>query len=441
MGLTATSLVLAVGLLAAGALVASVCWAWPRLTARTLPAMLGRVGVLAGNQVLTLMVLGLVMNNYFGFYGSWSDLFGTGSRETIPLLTDAGPAPAAPGERARAGVRVLATAPVGPASKDKGLPAGQIQQVVVAGASSGLSSLAYVYLPPHYFQKQHAETRFPVIVALTGYPGDARNLITRMNMPAVAAAAIDRGEMPPTILVLMRPTVAPPRDTECMDVPRGPQVETYFTKDLKESMATAYRVGADAPSWGILGGSTGGYCALKLSMRHPEAYSAAVSLSGYFKPPVDPTTGDLFGGSRSLRNENDLMWRLAHLPPPPVSVLVATSEKGESNYEPTLEFLDAVRPPMRASSLILRSGGHNFTTWSRELPQALPWLAQRLRPPGTVPEPGSPTGPLATPSGDPRPTPSGDPRPTPSGDPGRAPSGEPADAPRARPETSGAPAF
>ncbi|MEQ4715354.1 hypothetical protein [Nonomuraea sp. B19D2] len=40
-----------------------------------------------------------------------------------------------------------------------------------------------------------------------------------------------------------------------------------------------------------------------------------------------------------------------------------------------------MKPPMQASSLFLPSGGHNFNTWNRELPQALPWLAQQLATP------------------------------------------------------------
>ncbi|MFC4529667.1 alpha/beta hydrolase [Sphaerisporangium dianthi] len=370
-------------LLAVAGLVTSVWWIWPRLSVRTWPAILGRVAVLLGNQILLLVALALAANNYFGFYGSWSDLLGTDDGLAAPIVNDAGD----PGQAARpgGGVQVVHSSRVPPLSGKKGHPAGRLEQVVISGGASGLSAPAYVYLPPQYFEKKYAHTRFPAIVALTGYPGDARNLVTRMDMPAVAAKAIDEHEMAPTVLVLMRPTIVPPRDTECMDVPDGPKVETYFTKDVPASMASAFRVGADAASWGIMGTSTGGYCALKMSMRHPEAYSAVASLSGYYKPPIDATTGDLFRGDPRLRNENDLMWRLANLPPPPISALVTTSERGESNYRPTLDFLAAVRAPMQASSLILPSGGHNFNTWSRELPRTLPWLAQQLHMPADLP--------------------------------------------------------
>lgn len=369
------------GLLAVAGLAASVWWIWPRLSARTWQAILGRVGVLLGNQVLTLFALALVMNNYFGFYSSWGDLFGTEGSSATGIVTDAEAGQGDPGTPSSKGVQIIGSAHVPLITTRKGHSGGRLEQVVISGATSRLSSPAYVYLPPQYFEKRFANTRFPAILALTGYPGDARNLVTRMNIPTVAAKAIDRNEMVPTIMVLMRPTVAPPRDTECMDVPGGPQVETYFTKDLRESMAGAFRVGTDAANWGVLGGSTGGYCALKMSMRHPEAFSSAVSLSGYYKAPIDATTGDLFGGSAKLQDENDLMWRLANLPQPPISVLVTSSKKGESNYKTTLAFLAAVKPPMQASSLILPSGGHNFNTWNREVPQALPWLAQQLHVP------------------------------------------------------------
>jgi hypothetical protein len=35
---------------------------------------------------------------------------------------------------------------------------------------------------------------------------------------------------------------------------------------------------------------------------------------------------------------------------------------------------------MHGYSLILPQGGHNFRTWSRELPQSLQWLSRRLTP-------------------------------------------------------------
>jgi S-formylglutathione hydrolase FrmB len=127
-----------------------------------------------------------------------------------------------------------------------------------------------------------------------------------------------------------------------------------------------------------MGDSTGGYCALKMTMRHPDAFSAAVSLSGYYSTHNDPTTGDLFGGSKQLQNENDMVWWLKHKQVPPVWALVTSSRRGEYGYKATMAFIKAVKPPMTVSSIILPSGGHNFTTWNRELPVALGSMSQHL---------------------------------------------------------------
>ncbi|MGN9836869.1 alpha/beta hydrolase [Nonomuraea sp. H19] len=353
MELTSVALMLVTAGSAVAALVAAV-WLWPRLSARSVRAVFGRVGVLAFCQVLTLAALGLAVNAYFGFYGSWSDLLGTDTA-TVPITV------------ATSGLQVLSS---------RAVPGGRIEQVIMPGPSTHLSEEAYVFLPSAYLKNK--TERFPAILALTGYPGDPRNLMTRLDLPGRMAHAIALRQVKPTILVMMRPSVVLPRDTECVDVPHGPQVQTYFARDVKQDMIAHYRVAGGRDSWGILGGSTGGYCALKIVMSHPDAFSAAVSLSGYFKTIIDGTTGDLFQGDKSLEQRNDLMWRLAHLPAPPVNVLVTSSKKGESEYPATMRFLAAAKPPMQASSLILPSGGHNFNTWNRELPQALPWLAQQL---------------------------------------------------------------
>ncbi|WP_066933371.1 alpha/beta hydrolase [Microtetraspora fusca] len=374
MALTSITLQVFVAALAVAALAATV-WLWPRLSGKGWLPVTGRIGVLVADQILTLAALGLALNSYFAFYASWSDLLGTDT-STAPII------PAAAAAAGAGQVQVVDSTPVASPRPGSGHSGGRLEEVVVSGPRSGLSAPAYVYLPPQYFEKKYATTRFPVIVALTGYPGDAKNLVTRLNLPQRAAGLIAEHQIRPTIMVLMRPTVAPPRDTECVDVPGGPKAETFLSTDLQHAISTAFRTGTDAQSWGVLGGSTGGYCALKLAMKHPEVFSAAVSLSGYYHGLIDVTTGDLFGGDKRLQNEHDLMWRLAHLPAPPVSVLVTSSETGEANYKATKAFLAAVKPPMQASSLILPSGGHNFATWNRELPEALPWLAQQLHDPG-----------------------------------------------------------
>jgi S-formylglutathione hydrolase FrmB len=139
-------------------------------------------------------------------------------------------------------------------------------------------------------------------------------------------------------------------------------------------------VGKKPGSWGIIGDSTGGYCALKLAMHHPGVYAAGAGLSPYYKAPIDPTTGDLFQGDGTLRNEANLWWYLKHRPAPDTSLLVSSSKVGEHNYKDTLKFIDHVRANnfTHISSIILDSGGHNFNTWRREIPPTMQWISERL---------------------------------------------------------------
>ena len=101
------------------------------------------------------------------------------------------------------------------------------------------------------------------------------------------------------ILVMMRPTVAPPRDTECVDIPGGPQTETFFTKDLPEAVSAALP--------GRAAGRELGHHRrlhrrlLRAEDRHapPRGLRAGAGLSADYKAPIDPTTGDLFHGDQS----------------------------------------------------------------------------------------------------------------------------------------------
>ncbi|MFI9723724.1 alpha/beta hydrolase [Streptomyces sp. NPDC052396] len=371
MGLTSKT-VLALATVLAVALFALTIWLWPRLGKRSIGSVLSRVGMLLVTQLSLFAAIGLYANDSFGFYASWADLFGQEQEQGVVVDHSA----------ADHRVQVVGYEQVNVPRATVPRVAGRIEKVNIQGPESKIASPAYVYLPPEYFQPQYATKKFPASVVLTGYPGTAEALIKGLHYPTTAHKLAKEKKMQPTILVMMRPTVSPPRDTECMDIPGGPQTETFFTKDLRKALSSQYRIGTKAANWGMIGDSTGGYCALKLAMRHPNAYGAAVALSGYYKAPIDPTTGALFGegpNKKKLQQENDLLWRLKHKPLPKISVLVTSSKQGEHNYKDTMKFVElAAKHPTRVSSMILPSGGHNFNTWRREIPGALQWIGGRL---------------------------------------------------------------
>lgn len=367
-----------------------VCMLWTRVRGPRPVRNAARVVMLAGAQLVAIALAAALINDYALFYKSWSEL-----RSGSARLVGLGYQPAenhrvsTSASRSWAGRLDVSSYP-GYADPTRWSSTGRLESVTIRGAVSGLHSTALVYLPPQYFQNAGAPRYFPAIEVFTGYPGVEQYLVTRLKYPDVLRRLIDRHQASPAILVMMRPSVTFPRDTECTDVPGGPQAETFFAVDVPTQIAATYRVLSSG--WGAIGDSTGGYCAAKLAMLNPATFHAAAEMSGYFYALHDSTTGDLWNGSTVVRDLNDLSWRIRHLPPPAIDLLVGTSpdEHGPDGYGPAIRFTRLVAPPMRVSVMSVPRGGHNIATWAAELPTALTWLTTHL------PQPGSSTTPQTT---------------------------------------------
>ena len=351
---------------------------WSRLRHPVL-GRLGRLGLVVLSQLSAVMLVAVLLNDYGYFYGSWSELF-SGAAQAAAISTPAAtgaPDPSvawAPGHRPGTitGIHSL------PAYRNPALwrARGRLEVMHIQGASSQLGEKAYAYLPPAYFT--HPRERFPVVLVLTGYPGVGLQQTVRLKYPTVLRQDVRRHVARPMVLVMMRPAVTFPRDTECTDVPGGPQALTFFTQDVPEAVDAHLRTLPD--HWGAAGDSTGGYCAAKIAMTDSSRFRAAASFSGYFTPIRDNTTGDLWAGSRLDRNLNDLDWRLEHQPAPDVSLLVMTSrgEGGPYGHANSQKFISLVRPPMTVQAIIEPHGGHTFSTWRPVIPEALGWLSRHL---------------------------------------------------------------
>ncbi|MFJ1703587.1 alpha/beta hydrolase [Kitasatospora sp. NPDC088346] len=384
MELTSSALVYSLTALGSVGLLATL-WLWPRLARQRPLPMLGRLGLLSVVQVSVMAVLALTVNNSFGFYTSWDDLLRPGGAPLV-LAGASAPRGAAPDPEKL----VQPTAEGGMETVKDLLPpgtpqeVGKVESVRVTGPVSGLSDQVFVYLPPEYFAPEYAKMRFPAVLAIGGFPGTSLHLLDSLRLPQTVSTLHRAGQVTPTVIVMARPTVAPPRNTECVDVPNGPLTETWFAKDLPNAVHSAYRVRDSANSWGVLGYSTGGSCALRLAMRFPERFTAAAALHADYQVPNDSWTGgDLFQGDAALASQSDVLWRLRNLPAPHTSLLVV-STRTEENFKATEDFVAVAQqvaqahPEFTVESTFLDDGGHNFDSWQRELPAALTWLGDRL---------------------------------------------------------------
>ncbi|KJK55313.1 alpha/beta hydrolase [Saccharothrix sp. ST-888] len=386
MELTSGALVYSLIALAVASLVGTL-WLWPRLARQRPLPLLGRIGLLTVIQVSVLAVLALSVNNSYGFYTSWNDLLHPGSAP-LTLASSDHPRGAAPNvgplvqPTSEGGLETIKDLPQG-----KPEEVGRVDSIKVTGTESGLSDQVFVYLPPEYFIPRYARVRFPVLLTLAGYPGPSLHLVEGLRVPQTAWELERTGRMAPTVIVMARPTVTPPRNTECVNVANGPQTETWFAKDLPGALRSSYRLSHSAASWGVLGYSTGGSCALRLAMRNPDAYASATGMHADYQVPNDRwTDGDLFGGNQTDTQHSDLNWRLQNLPAPKVSLLVV-STRTEEDYAETQAFLANAKrvtdahPEFKVDSLVLADGGHSFETWRSELPASLEWMSDHLKPP------------------------------------------------------------
>ena len=373
MSLTGVPLLVVVGVLAV-LLPGLTVVGWRRLGRPSPAAVAGRIGLVVVSQLLAVSFVALSVNDSGYFYGSWSDLIGQTHTGHIVHVR---------GSRAHHGPAALTITHArfreGAQSPRAQWPrVGRVLPVSIGGATTGLHEKALIYEPPEYFQRRWSRYRFPAILGLTGYPSTIRSVTHALHYAEALESDVRHHTARPAVMVITTPNPVFPRDTQCTDVPGGPQVLSYFTRDVPHEVAGFVRVRPD--HWGVIGYSTGGYCAAKMAMTAPYQFPVAVSLSGYYTDYQYRLTGDLWGGSAAVGKMNDLDWRITHLPAPPISLLATTgtAERDAYGVSNTLRFASLVRAPMRLDKLVVRGGAHNFGTWGKELPSAFAWMSRRL---------------------------------------------------------------
>jgi enterochelin esterase-like enzyme len=343
--------------------------------------------VLLGEGIATLALLAWLNVAYGGLFVSWGDLLGNESMNGAHFTGQAGEVhlnPVAPAPAAR---------PTGPRERFTPAGYGGFTETVLDGKRSGVRSQVYVWTPPQYATEPREA--FPVLELLHGVPGDPQGWMGPMQVAAHLEAAMATGTVHPYILVV--PTVtpsssqaAPWNNPECSDIPGYASSATWLTQDVRDMVLSNFRTLDSAVGWGVMGYSTGGFCAAKLVLQYPGLYHAAVSLSGYYTPESLALTSDTW-----LAHANSPQWILGHERTPGVSLLMTGS--GQDHEDPVSEItqlLTAARanPLSRAtevqSFIAPIGGGHNQSAWEKMLPTAFTWLSQRLSGPRPMRQPG-----------------------------------------------------
>lgn len=312
-------------------------------------------------QVLAVAAVGVAANNQFGFYNSWSEMLGQGNAaRQVPTANGLVPSDGSQG-------RVLAL-PVP-------LPLG------ATGNRAGGKSTVLVWVPKEYGQPQYRSTTFPVTMMMPGQPSTAEGVFRQFDFAAQATRAIEQHQVKPFVAVFPPIMIAPPRDTECTDVPRGPQAETWLFRNVRNAVLHFIRVTPNGNQWSAMGWSTGGFCAAKLLLRHPALFHAAVGFGAYYDAETDKSTGDLFAGDQKLRNLNSPIQIIQKVRSQAARLLIIVSRVDRASYNgrfyaDSKEMIALTRGMSGVATLVLPKGGHNYHTYRVTVPQALSWLGR-----------------------------------------------------------------
>jgi len=160
-----------------------------------------------------------------------------------------------------------------------------------------------VVLPAGYLGSQE---RYPVLYLLHGWQGDETNFVSLTHLVEDASA--------------YKLIVVTPRGGNSWYVNSATHAKDryadYVFQDLIAEVDAHYRTIASPHGRAIAGISMGGYGAMLFSLRHPEAFAFAASISGAFAgpsgiesvmPQLKPSTDDAFGAVGSTtRRQNDV---------------------------------------------------------------------------------------------------------------------------------------
>ncbi|MCX5193050.1 alpha/beta hydrolase-fold protein [Streptomyces sp. NBC_00249] len=304
-------------------------------------------------QLTAICVVATWINGSYGLYASWDDLLGTGNGADASSMT--GP-------------------PVGRATFTRA--ADGTLSTYFRGSHSKLAGQVIVWTPPEYDAPGADRTRFPVLMLLHGYPGTPRSWLDLGSMPGGLDQLVRLGAAHPFVLVI--PEIYPGGvNTDCSDTPAR-KVATWLADDVPALVAKNFRTLPEPEGWGLMGISTGAYCAAKLPLQYPKVFRAGAALD------PDPLTGDPeVLPDPALRERNSPLWLVRHAKRADVGLFLATSAQDKDSPPQQLSaFTEAARGTgVRVKTLVRPAGGHNFQTWSGMYPDALGWLSTEVSPP------------------------------------------------------------
>jgi S-formylglutathione hydrolase FrmB len=296
---------------------------------------------------------------------------------------------------------------------------GVVVKVTIPDAASGfLHRQEFVYLPPAWFDTTPAP-RLPAVMMFAGEFGRPDDWLRGADVltPLDEFTAKHRGNAP--VVVFPDTWGEFDSDTECVNGPRGNAAD-HLIKDVVPFVISTFGVSSDAANWGLAGWSSGGTCALMLSVLHPELFSAFVDIDGQLGPNAGTraqTIARLFGGDEAAwaafdprsalsqhgRYTGMAAWFGVSADTPTVyragnqsALDPAVMSDWDTNREDHKAIANALCSLASSHgiecAIVHASAAHDYAGAGKAFAAALPWLAGKIGTPGVhpIPLPGAP---------------------------------------------------
>jgi pimeloyl-ACP methyl ester carboxylesterase len=335
---------------------------WKKIYRPKFPNFVLRFFIIILCQILTLLSIGVGINRSQGFYESWGDLFGT----TPLIATSATISPTLITEKEINKGEKLASHSV-------------LMRDVIEGKESKVANVVYLDLPSAAIDEIKNKfpldpQRFHIVQFLTGFPSQPIMWVRVLKIDQ-ALAFYNASHVGHEIIgVFPQINISGSYDLECMNLPNGkPAAETWLSTDIHNYVEQ--RLGIPSSRWGVMGVSTGGWCSAMLSIRHPDLFSAAASIAGYYRPALPRTYPIELQKSMNIKYDLDASESAltATLP------LYVTASLGDTySIKETRKFLAKQHDHLAITYRELPSGGHNSRVWVSLIPGAVEWLGQNI---------------------------------------------------------------
>lgn len=237
----------------------------------------------------------------------------------------------------------------------------------------------WAYLPAGYATSNRA---YPVVYEA---PFGFGLFNTWMGVESMLDREIAAGDLPAAIYVFAKVSHSPIPDSECADSTDGSQLlDSFLTTTMVQAVDQQFRTIQTPAARAFMGFSQGGYCAAMLTLRHPDVFGTAISISGYYQAGVKssqtPNAWRPFGGQASAIDRYSPLMLVTHLTASQrQSVqLILEADPAQPFYGPQFEAMVAAAHRAGVSVITLTERlPHSWPAVKLALPTMLADLARR----------------------------------------------------------------